>query len=71
LIYFRYGFRLNGFNGEFKFFANSTSKLESWFYALKKTCVLLHISAEFQFDKLIGKGNFAKVFFSLLYNLKK
>ncbi len=51
-------FRLSGFKGNCEFYYESAS---DWIDQLRKVCVLQHFTHEYIFDKMIGRGNFAKV----------
>ena len=59
---YSYGIRLIGSNNSFKFFCSSSLARDNWMERLKKVCVLLNVSKQYNFGKLIGKGSFAEVY---------
>ena len=52
---------MTGFEGKIELFTNSREDQAEWLIYFKKVGVLTKIASEFQFNRLIGKGNFAKV----------
>ena len=50
-----------GYQGQCEFFTGNPGEMEAWLEQLKKVTVCGSISAYYNFGKLIGKGNFAKV----------
>lgn len=61
ITYFRKGFVLIGYGGQYTFFFENEEGQVLWESNLRKVCVLRHIYKEFVFGKMLGKGNFAKV----------
>ncbi len=59
-----YGFKLYGYNGNQVFYCNSLESRTEWMQHLRKVCVLHNISHKYNFGRMIGKGNFAKVHYS-------
>lgn len=57
----RFGFKLMGYLGEIELFSETAHNRDQWLKYLKQVCISESISNYYNFGKLIGKGNFAKV----------
>jgi len=58
----KYGFRLSLNSQWVELFCKSREESEKWFALLKQWCVLTTFSEDFCNLKLLGKGNFARVY---------
>ena len=55
------GFKLIGYQGEYEFYCKNSLNRENWMRSLARVCVSVNIGSYYKFDKILGKGNFAKV----------
>jgi serine/threonine protein kinase len=57
-----YGVRLFGSKNAMEFFCLSLLARDNWMERLKKVCILLDVFDQYFFGKVLGRGNFAKVY---------
>ena len=68
---YRYGFGLIGYKGRIEFYTTSETQQRKWLRALRRVAILSDIQNKYQFGKLIGKGNFAKVLYYKNYLISR
>jgi len=57
----RYGFRLTGYKNFTELYTDHIFAQDEWVEKLRKVCISFNLSYRYSFEKLLGKGNFAKV----------
>lgn len=56
-----YGFKLMGFKFTHELFTSQAFEQEDWVEKLRRVCISFNLCYRYSFEKLLGKGNFAKV----------
>lgn len=56
-----YGFKLIGYKGSEELYSTQPFEQEDWVEKLRKVCISFNLCYRYSFEKLLGKGNFAKV----------
>jgi hypothetical protein len=57
----RYGFRLTGYKGNVELYSERVFVQDEWVDTLRKVCVSHNLTYRYNIERLLGKGNFAKV----------
>ena len=65
------GFRFIKQGNSSEIFTENEHEYLEWKRVLSASCILLHFHDYYNVDKMIGKGNFARVNFKFVYRIKK